>query len=119
MDIYLAHSSGYDFKTELYEPIQKNCSNKNHTFIFPHNGQLVDSKNVLSTCDLVMAEASYPSTGLGIELGWANDLKKHIVCIHKTGSAPSSALRIVCETFLSYGSEVELISCITRIIATN
>lgn len=83
MTIYLAHSASYNFVEELYEPIRQSELSKQHTFIFPHEGEVVDSKESLAKCDLVIAEVSLSSTGLGIELGWANDLKKNIVCLYK------------------------------------
>lgn len=40
----------------------------------------------LSSCDLVVAEVTTPSLGVGYELGWATALKKPILCLHKTMS---------------------------------
>jgi len=117
MKIYVAHSSAHDFKKELYEPLQKSPAFGAHVFVFPHSGELVDSKEILSTCDLVIAEVSHPSTGLGIELGWANDLGKKVVCIHKVGTTPSSSLRFICSRFLSYSSDAELIDRVQSAIA--
>jgi 2'-deoxynucleoside 5'-phosphate N-hydrolase len=47
----------------------------------------------LSSCDLVVAEVTSPSLGVGYELGWAAALKKPVLCLHRTISGrPLSAM---------------------------
>lgn len=116
MKIYIAHAKNSDFQKELYDPIKEGAFFARHTFIFPHEGDPVDSKRVISECDLILAEVSLPSTGLGIELGWASDMGKKIVCIYKLGIKPSRSLNVVCQLFVSYRSRGELISSIAKII---
>ncbi len=41
----------------------------------------------LSACDLLVAEVSVPSLGVGYELGCAVALKKPVLCLFKSGSA--------------------------------
>jgi 2'-deoxynucleoside 5'-phosphate N-hydrolase len=38
----------------------------------------------LSSCDLVVAEVTTPSLGVGYELGWATVLKKPVLCLHRS-----------------------------------
>jgi nucleoside 2-deoxyribosyltransferase len=38
----------------------------------------------LTSCDLVVAEVTTPSLGVGYELGWATALKKPVLCLHRT-----------------------------------
>lgn len=38
----------------------------------------------LKACDLVVAEVSVPSLGVGYELGWATALGKPVLCLHRT-----------------------------------
>jgi len=45
---------------------------KNHEIILPHDKRNLISKDIIKKCNLFIAEVSFPSTGLGIELGWAN-----------------------------------------------
>ncbi len=40
----------------------------------------------LSACDLLVAEVSVPSLGVGYELGYAVALKKPILCLYKSGT---------------------------------
>jgi hypothetical protein len=113
MNIHVAHSRSFDFKTELYEPIKNSSLSKEHTFIFPHdeNSQLVSSKELFQTgCDLVIAEVSHPATGMGIELGWADMLNIPIICIYKNGSNLSHSLKAVTNTFLEYSDTNEMIT---------
>jgi nucleoside 2-deoxyribosyltransferase len=47
----------------------------------------------LSSCDLVVAEVTAPSLGVGYELGWATALKKPVLCLHQAISGrPLSAM---------------------------
>jgi len=40
----------------------------------------------LRSCDLVVAEVSTPSLGVGYELGWAAALNKPVLCLHRPSS---------------------------------
>jgi nucleoside 2-deoxyribosyltransferase len=40
----------------------------------------------LSSCDLMVAEVTTPSLGVGYELGWATVLGKPVLCLHQTTS---------------------------------
>jgi 2'-deoxynucleoside 5'-phosphate N-hydrolase len=47
----------------------------------------------LSGCDVVIAEVTAPSLGVGYELGWATALHKRVLCLHrKVSSRPLSAM---------------------------
>ncbi len=118
MKIYVAHSAGFDYKNELYLPIRQSHLNALHEFILPHelSGEQFDSRALFSKgIDLVIAEVSYPSTGLGIEIGWADSLGIPIVCFYKSSSTPSGSLRAVTERIVEYATKEELISGIVQI----
>ncbi|OHA22858.1 MAG: hypothetical protein A3G52_03790 [Candidatus Taylorbacteria bacterium RIFCSPLOWO2_12_FULL_43_20] len=122
MKIYIAHSRGFDFRKELYDPIKNSSLAREHTFIFPHekSEELFSSKDFFQNgCDLIIAEVSYPATGLGIELGWANMLKVPVVCIYKKDSILSGSLKAVTNTFLQYSDTSDLIDKITQAIQVN
>ncbi len=119
MRIYIAHSREFDFKNDLYAPLRRSAFNERHTFILPHENSDAphSSKEFFQTeCDLVIAEVSFPSTGLGIELGWADALKVPIACIHKTGSAISGSLRLVCSSFSEYADADDMVAKIEGIV---
>ena len=110
MKIYVSHSRHFDFKKELYAVLEN--SNLDQDFIFPHkeSDAPFNSKDLLKDkgCDLVLAEVSYPATGQGIELGWANIHNIPIVCIFKKNSKISGSLSVVSKDFIEYEDEGDL-----------
>lgn len=111
MKIYVCHSSSFDYKRELYKPIRKSELNNQHEFILPHesSNQIFNSKNIIPLCDLIISEVSYPSTGMGIELGWANKDSNRIIFIYKKGSRISKSLRVISSDFIEYTDSNDLI----------
>jgi hypothetical protein len=103
MKIYVGHSRKFNFKEELYEPLKK----LDHDFTFPHKNsdEPFNSNEFLKTCDLMIAEVSFPSTGLGIEIGWADLLNIPIIFIHKKGSKISGSLKVMKGKFIEYTTE--------------
>lgn len=117
MNIYVVHSSAFDFQNELYIPIRSSELNNLHQFVLPHeDGQTVNSNKFIEDADLILAEVSYPSTGEGIEIGWANAKGKKIVCIYKTGSKYSSSLKFISETFIEYSNNDDLINKLSNFL---
>ena len=110
MKIYICHSSKINYKKDLYEPIRNSTLNNKHEFILPHESseQIFDSKNIIPTCDLLISEVSYPSTSMGIELGWANKEGIKIVFIYKKGTKVSKSLRTVSSEFIEYDSTADM-----------
>ncbi|MEK7605685.1 MAG: hypothetical protein AAB478_04180 [Patescibacteria group bacterium] len=107
MKIYISHNrKQFNYKKELYEPLKNSQLSKDHIFIFPHdnNPQSFNAKDLFQNkgCDLVIAEVSYPATGQGIELAWANMYQIPIVCIYKQGSDISGSLSFITSKFLMY-----------------
>jgi nucleoside 2-deoxyribosyltransferase len=120
MKIYLSHSSNYDYKNELYTPL-KSSSIIQHQILFPHDKENIDthSKDLIIHSDLVIAEVSYPSTGQGIELGWANNNGTPIICIYKRGMKISSSLRFITTGFIEYEDQDDMLNKLTiRLVAS-
>lgn len=118
MRIYIGHSAGFDYRKELYEPLNASELFQQHEIILPHD---VDStsqnpKNFYSTLNLFVAEVSYPSTGLGIELAWAQDAGRKILCVHRADKNPSRSLVSVCSDIRSYCDMEELIKIIRSVV---
>jgi hypothetical protein len=115
MQIYICHSREFDYQHGLYQPLKNSALYKEHIFIFPHDTkkQTHSSKKIISMCDLVIAEVSYPSTGLGIELGWAELMGKKIVCIHHESTNPSSSLKSITSDFIVYADRKTMIDAIS------
>jgi nucleoside 2-deoxyribosyltransferase len=73
-------------------------------------------------CDFFIADCTYPSTGLGIEIGIAIEQKKPILAIAKNGAKVSRmVLGIPGEnfTFLWYNDVNEIVDDIKKIIEMN
>ncbi len=120
MNIYLSHSSSFDFKNELYKPIKESALFNKHQFVLPHDvsDKLFNSKKFLKEeADLMIAEVSYPSFGVGIELGWADMFNVPIVGIYKKGSQVSSSVRVVTQRFFEYEDSQLLVKAVTESIA--
>jgi hypothetical protein len=112
MRIYFGHSKGFDYKKELYKPIRNSELNKQHEIIFPHeeSGLPTNSKEFLKTCDLMIAEITYPATGLGIELGWADACRIPILCVYKKGSHVSNSAKLLTKDFIENNDSEDLIN---------
>ena len=95
MKIYIPHSSSFNYREELYAPVRSSKLNGQYEIFLPHEHGLSDTQSLIQDMDLIVAEVSYPSTGLGIELGWANATKKPIVAICRMGQAPSSSIKMI------------------------
>jgi hypothetical protein len=120
MKIYIAHSREFDFKKELYEPIKKSPLYKKYEIILPHE----KSDKPFSTKDLfqekgnmLVADISKPSTGLGIELGWANAFGNRIICVYKKGAIFSDSIKTVTKEFIEYENPADLISKLETMLA--
>ena len=111
MNIYFCHSKDFDYQNELYTPLRQSALNAEHTFFLPHEDQLktLKSKDLIRTCDIVFAEVSYPATGMGIELGWADAAGVPIICCHRPGATVSGSLRFISDTFIEYTGAADLI----------
>ena len=110
MKIFVAHSSNFDFKNELYIPLRKSELNKKHIIFLPQeNGKETIPKEMIKNTDVIIAEVSYASTGQGIELGWADIFKIPIICIYKEGSKYSSSLNKLTNKFIVYKDSDDLI----------
>jgi hypothetical protein len=109
MKIYVAHSRGFDFKNELYSPIRQSELSKQNEIILPHefSNASYSSKELFQNrkIDLLIAEVSYPATGLGIELGWANLLGVKIACIYKEDKVVSGSVKSISDKIISYNRD--------------
>lgn len=115
MKIYVCHSSAFDFVKELYEPLKMI---QGHELVLPHyGGNDAHSKDVIASCDLVIAEVSHPSTGMGIELGWADADGIPIACIHRNDAKVSDAVRHVAKELVAYDGPDDLVRVIEAVVA--
>lgn len=117
MKIFVAHSSDFDFKNKLYKPLRESALNNKNEFILPQeNGKEQITKNIIKNCNVVLAEVSLPSTGQGIELGWADIFNIPIVCIQEKNSNRSGSLGFITDIFIEYENPDDMVEKITKIL---
>jgi len=119
MRIYISHSKDIDFVTELYDSIRKsNIYKKNKVFLpYLNKYKPISTKDIIKSADLFIAEVSQPSTGQGIELGWANLFNIPIICIYKKNNGPSSrSLKFLTKDFIVYRNFEDLIKKLLLVI---
>lgn len=111
MKIYIGHSSDIDFRSRLYDPVRGSELDDKHRIVFPHedSDEPFDSRKFLrEECDLFVAEVSEASTGLGIELGWADIHGVPIICIYREGENISGSIEEVADKVVSYSEPGEV-----------
>lgn len=120
--IYISHSTKFNYRELLYEAIKFSHLCKNHQFIFPHDHhkseKFFKTKDFFLSgiCKLVIAEVSLPSTGQGIELGWAEVFQIPVICLYRKDSPISSSLICVSLTFIEYVDVDDMIYQLTNIL---
>lgn len=120
MKIYFPHSKQLDY-IRFYEAIRKSSIVSKNNCVFPYekSEKPENSQSIIQSCDLVVAEVSYPGTGLGIELGWANSFQKRVICIYKYDFHPAASLKYVSHDFISYQDWDELIIKLEKVLKSN
>lgn len=108
MRIYVSHASNSNYQADLYEPLIQALPN--HELFLPHADANGERKtwDELRESDVVLAEVSRPSTGQGIELGWADSIGVPIIAIHRVDAKPSSAIAFVAKKITSYKDTQDL-----------
>jgi len=106
MIIYVAHASSFDFKKELYEPLRSSELYKQYEFVLPH----LQSNSPFNSKE-------FPSTGMGIELGWADMIGVPVFCIYRKGSKVSSSLEMVKTSRQEYKNADDMLKIIGRYLS--
>lgn len=114
MKVFLSHSTKFNFKNELYEPVRKYLDSK-HEIVLPEELK-VNTKEIIKTCDVFFCEISYLSVGSAIETGWADAFEKPIFCFFKKGFTPSEAFSYLTNKMYEYESEKELVDLMNDIL---
>jgi hypothetical protein len=111
MNIYVAHSTSFDYENELYKPILNSKLVEGNNFVLPYKNskELFDSKTFLKEkADILIAEVSYASTGLGIELAWAKENDVKVICFYKSEKY-SRSITVITDKIIKYENEEDLI----------
>lgn len=118
MRIYVSHPSSIpDYSAELYTPLTAALAE--HELMLPHLASVepLNSWESIRQADLVIAEVSEPSTGQGIELGWADGAAVPIVAIYRADSKPSSSIKLVAKKLASYQDVEDLKTVVRTLVA--
>ena len=120
MKIFVAHSSNFDFREKLYEPLRESALNNEHEIFLP---QEADDDYVtlefIKSCEIVVVDVSMSSTGAGIEMGWANASGVPILSIYEEGSMPSESAEYVSDEYVEYADSEDMIQKITDFVAAH
>lgn len=109
--IYIAHSRKFNYKDELYKPLRSCVLNEKFEIILPHEFQDTPYSSLdffQKKCNLLIAECSWPSTGLGIELGWASASNVPIIALFRNDHKVSSSVKTVTNNIIVYENSNEL-----------
>lgn len=118
MKIFVAHSSAFDFRKKLYEPLRASSLNTEHQIFLPQEtGEEEVTRDLIKECDFVIGEVSMPSTGMGIELGWANSFGVPILALYEAGGKRSHSVEYVAKEIIAYSDSAEMIQKISDFIA--
>ncbi len=114
MKIFVSHTNQIDYQNELYKPLKESTLNQTHSFFLPHDeNKSVNTKKEIQTSDLILAEVSFPATGSGIEIGWADAVNVPLLCVYKEGMKISGSLKFITNDFIEYSSSEDLIIKLT------
>lgn len=110
MKVIVTHASSFDYEKEFYKPLKKAVEGTEYELVFPHiwHEQNKSAKEFINGADLVIGEVSYPSTGQGIEFGWADMLNVPILFLRKQSAKSSSSLKFLKGTHIEYSDERDL-----------
>ena len=120
MKIFVSHSNKTDYVEELYIPIRSSDLDGRHEFFLPHESeQSINTKEEIQSSDLLLAEVSFPATGSGIEIGWADAAHIPLVFIYKEGAKVSNSVRHLTDQIIEYSSTTDLITKLSNYLDSN
>lgn len=110
MKIFVAHSSGFDFKAKLYAPLRASALNTEHEILLPQEGAVEEiTRDMIKGCDVLVAEVSKPSLGAGIEMGWADASGVPVIAMVEQGVTPSFSIDNVVTQRFEYANGDDLV----------
>jgi hypothetical protein len=114
--IYFSHSHHVDYENDFYKPLLESKLSSCYDLILPHGSLYdgVDTREILINSDYLIAEVSYPGTGIGLELGRAESNNVPIICFIKKGFKCSSSVKRSFEV-IEYSDSEDMIKKIENI----
>lgn len=118
---FISHPSGSPQHTPIFfHAIDKFASTQRKVkIVFPHEGEeeVHLTKKAIEEADLIVVEVSIPSTGSGIELGWASAAGKPIIAFHQGGTEVSPAVKYATHQIHIYITEEDIIEKLASLVA--
>lgn len=120
--IYISHPNSIDFRAALYEPLRRSSLAQTCRLVLPHevhdDPAAFPTKQIIAEqVDLMVVEASAPSTGSGLELGWADANDVPIVAVHQPGTRVSRSVKMVAADVHEYRNGRDLAATIAAAVA--
>ena len=110
MKLFLAHSSNFDFRNKLYAPLRCSALNSQHEILLPQESEKEEiTRDMIKSCDAVVADVSAPSLGAGIEMGWADAFGVPVVIMSEKGSKVSFSVDNVAAKRFEYENPADML----------
>ena len=110
------------FNKQLKKFLKQNLSIKTYSFVFDFKKK-VSSKTLMKLAlekidesDLLLAELSYKSIGIGLEVGYAKARGKRIIYIHRVGTELSTTVDGVCDIRVEYKNIPDLLAKLKKVL---
>jgi hypothetical protein len=106
------HASNHlEYQHDLYDKLKQSEIYTQHLIVFPHEADkpATYSKHIIADSDLIVADISFPSIGLGIELGWAETYQRRIIAIYKEGCIASTSVKLITNEIIEYATPDEML----------
>lgn len=110
------------FDKKLRKFLKQSFGIKTYSFVFDFKKKTDDKtlmKAALKKIDesnLLIAELSYKSIGIGIEVGYAKARGKKIIYIHKIGTELSTTINGVCDIRIEYKDISDLLAKLKQVL---
>ena len=97
LNIYIIHSTKFDYNNYLFKRLlaSKVCLAHNLVLPMTKENQAKYTKDLMNEADLIIAEVSHPSFGLGLELKWLQKFDKPKLFISLDNQVPKKYKKLV------------------------
>ncbi len=120
MKAFLSYSfeNRYEFEKlnqSLKKFLKKQFNIESYAFVYDFKDKTNNKKmmqkalSLIDKSDIIIAELSYKSIGIGIEIGYAKAKNKKIIYIKKINSPLSTTAEGIADYFIKYNQEEDLI----------
>jgi hypothetical protein len=97
LNIYFVHSTKFDYNNLIYKKILSSSICLAHNLMLPMTKeyQNINAKELMAKADIIIAEVSNPSFGLGLELKWLSKVNKPKLFLSLENTIPSKYQKLV------------------------